>query len=427
MKIFWSWQNDLDTKTHRSFIKSALAEAIKQIKEELDIDDSIRPPELDHDTKDELGMVDIANAVIEKIRGSALFVADITPLQRTPDGKALPNPNVMFELGLAFYTPGVKKVVGIFNNAEGWKNEDLPFDIRHRRLMQYTLPIGAKDTEISHAKKKLVKQLTDAIRKDFDEELNIQSDTLVILKQPSLDSNPSIWAPLEAISYTLGSSAESSVEIKDGPRGYIRVIPAGWVGAPPSVYAMGQLSNSGDLMPPIGGSGNGDYGHTDKGFVRFWHSVAGGTPTTAENFTYFFQENGEIWTVIGEAVKNMSIGKVLYINDILSGWIRILRQANRALDSLGAKQTRYVEVGLFGVKGLRTPAHFTADSAMARKNDLLYNRQSHDWSEQAQLNFLIEAYNKMLDVFGLPSVSPKAAQIALKRIDENIPDLQQIE
>ena len=46
----------------------------------------------------------------------------------------------------------------MFNKAEGWEPEDLPFDIRHRRLLSYTLVPGADAAE----RAKVAKQLTDA-------------------------------------------------------------------------------------------------------------------------------------------------------------------------------------------------------------------------------------------------------------------------
>ena len=51
--IFWSWQSDLCEKTNRNFIRECLAAAIKQVNEDLDIDDADRF-ELDHDTKKRL-------------------------------------------------------------------------------------------------------------------------------------------------------------------------------------------------------------------------------------------------------------------------------------------------------------------------------------------------------------------------------------
>jgi len=51
MKIFYSWQSDLENKHNRSFIKDALEKAIQELNIALDINDAERSLELDHDTK----------------------------------------------------------------------------------------------------------------------------------------------------------------------------------------------------------------------------------------------------------------------------------------------------------------------------------------------------------------------------------------
>jgi len=65
MKIFWSWQSDLDSSTHRNFIKDCLVEAINKAGQDLEAEDAERV-ELDHDTKDAAGMVDIADTILKK-------------------------------------------------------------------------------------------------------------------------------------------------------------------------------------------------------------------------------------------------------------------------------------------------------------------------------------------------------------------------
>jgi hypothetical protein len=50
MKIFYSWQSDIEGKFNRYFIKECLEETIRRLNYDLAIDDAIR---LDHDTKGE--------------------------------------------------------------------------------------------------------------------------------------------------------------------------------------------------------------------------------------------------------------------------------------------------------------------------------------------------------------------------------------
>lgn len=99
-KIFWSWQNDYSPKTCRHFIRECLLEAIRQVAADHELENADRP-EIDHDTKGERGMVDIAATILNKIAVAAVFVADLTPVTQSPEGTQLPNPNVLIELGWA--------------------------------------------------------------------------------------------------------------------------------------------------------------------------------------------------------------------------------------------------------------------------------------------------------------------------------------
>ena len=126
----------------RYFIREALVDAISQVADEIGVDDADRP-EIDHDTKGERGMADIAVTILNKIADAAVFVADLTPIVQSPDGKWLPNPNVMIELGWAMHRPGWERVIGILNMASGTKVEDLPFDIRQRRVVTFVLAENA--------------------------------------------------------------------------------------------------------------------------------------------------------------------------------------------------------------------------------------------------------------------------------------------
>jgi hypothetical protein len=119
MKVFWSWQNDYEPESNRHFIRSALDEAVKQAGEELGLEPAERP-ELDHDTKNTPGMADITNTILKKINESAVFVADLTPIGETNGGKALPNPNVMIELGWALKSLGPDRIIAVMNIHSGY-------------------------------------------------------------------------------------------------------------------------------------------------------------------------------------------------------------------------------------------------------------------------------------------------------------------
>ncbi|WP_454721866.1 MULTISPECIES: hypothetical protein [Cupriavidus] len=163
--VFWSWQSDRPAATTKDFIKDALAQAIEQVAEELQLEMADRL-ELDHDTKGEPGLVEIVSTIFRKIEDCQIFVADITPVAEIKTDtatKKIPNPNVMLELGYAIREAGPQRVITVANLAFGGKPEELPFDLRHRRgAITYRLD-SARDPTIEKVRKVLVKQLAAAL------------------------------------------------------------------------------------------------------------------------------------------------------------------------------------------------------------------------------------------------------------------------
>lgn len=156
--IFYSWQSDLPNPTNRGFIQTALEKAASQIA----ADDTIEvEPVIDRDTAGVTGAPDIAATIFAKIAASDLFVADISIIARPKGKRPCPNPNVLIELGYALKALGPERIVLVFNKATG-KIEELPFDLRMRRLAVYEL----RDNEQSkdEARAHLVSVLDNSIR-----------------------------------------------------------------------------------------------------------------------------------------------------------------------------------------------------------------------------------------------------------------------
>jgi len=149
--VFYSWQSDLPNRTNRGFIEECLERAIKELKAEGEL--RVEPC-VDRDTKNVPGSPDIAATIFEKIEACALFVCDVSLINKGATGRLTPNPNVLIELGYAVKTLGWKRVVCVFNEATG-TIEDLPFDLRHRRVRAYRLDDGQEKADV----RKLLAQL----------------------------------------------------------------------------------------------------------------------------------------------------------------------------------------------------------------------------------------------------------------------------
>lgn len=131
--IFYSWQTDSENSTNRGFIEQALNQAVKAIRS----DNFIHvEPVVDRDTLGLSGSPDIATTIFSKIDKADIFLCDVSIINTASGSRPTPNPNVLVELGYALKALGSSQIIMIFNMASG-KPEELPFDLRGKRLISY--------------------------------------------------------------------------------------------------------------------------------------------------------------------------------------------------------------------------------------------------------------------------------------------------
>ena len=159
--IFYSWQMDTPQRENKALLREELSKAIATINAELGINDAVR---IDHDTKDVPGNPVIIDTILEKIAACQIFAPDVTFVAVTSDGKKVPNPNVLVELGYALEVLGDRKSLILMNEHFG-SPDDLPFDIGHRRWpITYNLAPNAPKKARDAARAELQRQLVPALR-----------------------------------------------------------------------------------------------------------------------------------------------------------------------------------------------------------------------------------------------------------------------
>jgi hypothetical protein len=156
--VFYTWQSDLPNSTNRSFIQQALENVAKTITADDTVDVE---PVIDRDTQGVAGAPDIAKTIFQKIAEADVVVADVSIINGQRRGRPAPNPNVLIELGYALKALGDGRVVLVFNTAFG-KLEQLPFDLKMRRAVAYSMPESATDRATE--RKALESKLDAAIR-----------------------------------------------------------------------------------------------------------------------------------------------------------------------------------------------------------------------------------------------------------------------
>ncbi|HCT64760.1 MAG TPA: hypothetical protein DIC60_05780 [Lachnospiraceae bacterium] len=141
LKIFYSWQSDLPGNSTRYLIQESIQFVVDAMKDVVEID-------ADRDTKGAFGSPDITQTIFSKIDESDIFIADVSIINKyysmNVDGskskeiKTTPNPNVLIELGYAAKFLGWENIICVINTEYG-EIEELPFDIRQRRLTPFSL------------------------------------------------------------------------------------------------------------------------------------------------------------------------------------------------------------------------------------------------------------------------------------------------
>lgn len=212
--IFYAWQDDHLGRVNRSFIHDCLSKAIKELNRSSELHDLV----VDRDTRNVPGMPDIGQTVLAKIERAALVVADLTVINpesiRRPDERPVPNPNVVFEVGYAMAALGSRNIVGVVNEAFG-RIEELPFDLRPKRVMTYSLSDGE---DKSATRKQLVADLARAIALCLGESEHDKirrnsriTDTLIELEV--VGSEIDHWQELPALPKVLDGLKESADEL----------------------------------------------------------------------------------------------------------------------------------------------------------------------------------------------------------------------
>jgi hypothetical protein len=230
MKIFWSWQSDTPGKVGRHFVRDALRLAIDALKQAPDVEEPTAAEtresiHLDHDRQGVTGSPDLARTIFEKIDAAAVFVADVTLIGNSDDGKKrLINPNVAIEYGHAHHALGDNAILMVQNTHYG-DRDALPFDLKQKAgPIQYRLAPDAKKPEIEAAQKSLVGQFVEALR-PFVERQATQA-VAPFQEQPSAGT-PAVYFTASEVLGRIGVGTVDEIEYRFAePRAfYLRLMP----------------------------------------------------------------------------------------------------------------------------------------------------------------------------------------------------------
>lgn len=151
--IFYSWQSDLPSNNNRNLIQSSIEKAVKSLnKKAIAIS-------ADRDTAGKLGTPDIVETIFNKIDEADVFIADVSIINNDSSTKKTPNPNVLLELGYAAKAIGWDRIICIINSDYG-VHEELPFDLRTRRIYSYS-PSNSDKSEIKSEISRIIEKTVE--------------------------------------------------------------------------------------------------------------------------------------------------------------------------------------------------------------------------------------------------------------------------
>lgn len=138
LKLFFSWQSD-NNKT-KKIISDAINKAVHNIKVHHGYSIVI-----EESTSNVPGTPQIVSTILDKIDSCDIFLADVTPVcsyskaqgNGQTNNKQVPNPNVLMELGYAMSAVGMDYSICVAHQGQ-WNPNELPFDINHNRIYQFT-------------------------------------------------------------------------------------------------------------------------------------------------------------------------------------------------------------------------------------------------------------------------------------------------
>ena len=400
-KVFWSWQSDRPSKFNRQFLKDVIVQAIEQAADNLGLDER---PEIDHDVQGTAGMVSIPETILEKIDAAAVFVADITPVAVSPDGRHVANPNVLIELGYAKKALGPERIILVWNGAwEGCRPEDLPFDLRHRRApFTYVLSESNWEAERSKVRDALVSGLAGAIAASL--ERVSRSTTPIVERIPARSDDPSVWfEPGTEIAVNAGTSyGADRVTFEEGPRAYMRIVPSDWPGDP-----LQGVRDSQPELSPLGDISGLSWGRARGGVLVYNAESREGSAVVARTATQWFRSNGEIWGIDSRATYDAGDGHTgIATTYVLQCWQRFLRRHARTLAEYRAEGPFDVEAGMTGIEKLVWPRGPYDSTYQPAIEDVLVTRSKLDELNEDSIHaFMEQAATSMRYSFGFEPFS----------------------
>lgn len=357
--IFYSWESDLPSQTNRDLIRDALNLAVQDLNASLVEAQREGDVQLDQDTQGLPGSPSVAHAILAKIDTTSAVVLDVSVIGALQIGsrqRLTPNPNVLVEYGYSLARCGEAKIVAVFNDAFG-RIEDLPFDIRHKKVVRYFAhDEGVRDkTKRDALIRQLSSSLLDELRliiaaSDAETEVSVQREV------PAVFDASCFVRPGELLGVDIepGGSSTEDLEIADTPQLFVRVIPS--ENQKPLSYA--EATRIMQTLHPPGHWISGSWGRNAQGAFSFAvpreTSISGNGRRLVKSLVQVFL-NRELWAIDGGVLADSAAGRryvpTAAVRESVAGALAECLAASRDPNRLSVTAPLRVVIGLSRVNG----------------------------------------------------------------------------
>jgi len=372
MKIFWSWQSDTPGKTGRHFVRDALIDAIKILKQPEDVEEPTKAENrenmhLDQDRQDVTGSPPLADTIKRKIRESRVFIGDVTPVSKIPKRKGEKdsrekrnmNPNVAIELGYAQHALGDEQVLMVLNEHYGGR-EFLPFDLQHHAgPIIYKLKPEATKEEIASEHVKLRGQFVVALRGFLE---GVPAEDAPSFPLVPATTTRAVWFKPGEVLAKFDDQTEYGFADDKGV--YLRVSPRSPLATPfttAELYRMARQAQFGLLYRQQAGIAH----YNVRGAILL--DPVSGSGGRLRAATQVFH-TGELWAIGRDLLVDNEYGRLLPVKPLEAAYRETL---SRIIDFMQAKlgiQPPYtVEFGWAGLEGY--PLAVTIDKPYEIRDD----------------------------------------------------------
>jgi hypothetical protein len=418
MKVFWSWQADTPGKTGRHFVRDALAEAIKTLRQPEEIEEpserEVRQAlHLDHDRHGVSGSPVLAATIFRKIEQSAVFVVDVTLVAEMGGKlakKKLINSNVAIEYGYAVHALSDEYILMIQNEYYGTRDE-LPFDLKYKAgPIQYRLGPRATKPQIDAERVRLRGVLVTALRPYIGRSTSARSASQSFQETAPTVNAAFFWGAADVLArwenpapgpFRRADGVTFEYRFNEHRAFYLRVIPTSPLTDPLRLTSLITIAESRRVDVLTRAAYTNSAGRNKFGVIVY---EAHGDSTTPDAFTQLFQ-NGEIWGVTRDLFAEYQGDMVVPMVAVSNFYSRVLNNYILISSELGSGPPHTVEMGAVGLSEVRLsmppPNPWNQVSGPIHQDEFRIRRVLNDVAADNQSQLIDEFQHNLYDLVGI--------------------------